>query len=190
MVDNCADYDFPPDNLISLPKIKSADATGRGWPCGTAVVGKVQEEIIKTILGHRRTTLNRLKRNPRASNLARRYAAGLPMSVRIAPALQWDNLQPKDQMYRCTECRQPTLPFGEFCYGDQCLLKLVAAVDGKTLDQWCKECWREKNADGGYLCGEPACFAEFLMIFRVTRVGADSIKWDGPYTEEDDDYEH
>ena len=149
MVDNSADYDFPPENLISLPQIKLACEVGYEWPHSLAAVGKVQEEIIKIILGHRRTTLSRLKRNPRASKLARRYAGGLPMAVRIAPAVQWDNLQPKDQLYRCAECRQPTLPYGDFCYGDQCLLKLLAAVDVKTLDQWCRECWREKNRRWG-----------------------------------------
>ena len=51
MVDNSANYDFPPDNVISLPEMKRDDAIGRPWWQGSTMAGKIQEEIIKCIIG-------------------------------------------------------------------------------------------------------------------------------------------
>ena len=131
--------------------------------------------------------LNRLQRKLRAPDGARRYANSQPHSVRIAPAHQWDELQPKDQLYRCSTCRQPTLPFADSCYGEKCLLQLLAEQDGHTLGEWCRRCWRRKDDDGGYLCGDPVCFAEFITLFQVTRLGADSIKWEGEVDQDEEE---
>ena len=97
MVDNNADYDFPPSDIVTLPQGPTTIQRVPSWKQGTTRIGKLHEEIIKHIMGFtNHDVIGRMQRKCIASDKAKRFASTLPTSVTKAPSIYWDQLESKD----------------------------------------------------------------------------------------------